>query len=274
MSTLQVDKITPYLSASVTIEGSVIQANAATTGSNTFVGDQNIQGTLTASLQEGYAWVGGVGNVSILAATSSFGGGGSGFPFEGDAVITGSLTISGSSLFDLTVDGRQVITGPTTGVGAPQLAVSSSDVNALLSRTSLSFRNPAGNGFSTDLSKQGLAAYTEPGLGAELLLGNFDAGFTTDVEFLAKVTETGIVFQDYQNGGGFAFDTFMSIAPNLGDNPDVRFLRSLQVTGSVDISSVLELKGLDPLPAGGVGQLAVSSSGDLYYHNGAGWQLK
>lgn len=97
MSTIQVDRIIPYQSASVTIDGDIVQANAATTGSNTFVGDQNIQGTITASIAQGFALVGGVGNVSTLVATSSFGGGGSGFPFTGDAVITGSLTVSGST---------------------------------------------------------------------------------------------------------------------------------------------------------------------------------
>jgi hypothetical protein len=97
MSTIQVDRIIPYQSASVTIDGDIVQANAATTGSNTFVGDQNIQGTITASIQEGFVLAGGVGNVSTLVATSSFGGGGSGFPFTGDAVITGSLSVSGST---------------------------------------------------------------------------------------------------------------------------------------------------------------------------------
>ena len=43
----------------------------ATTGSNTFVGNQNIQGALTASLPQGYVWVGNGGNVSSLVPTSS-----------------------------------------------------------------------------------------------------------------------------------------------------------------------------------------------------------
>ena len=44
---------------------------------NVFVnGNQNISGSLTASLQEGYAWVGDSTNTSVLVATSSFGGGG------------------------------------------------------------------------------------------------------------------------------------------------------------------------------------------------------
>ena len=71
MSTIQVDRIIPYQSASVTVEG-LSAPNLATTGSNTFVGDQNIQGTLTASIQEGFVLAGGAGDISVLVATSSF----------------------------------------------------------------------------------------------------------------------------------------------------------------------------------------------------------
>jgi hypothetical protein len=73
-----------------------------TTGSNNFVGDQtitgslNVSGSITASIQEGFALVGGVGDISTLVATSSFGAG-SGFPFTGDAQITGSLGVSGAT---------------------------------------------------------------------------------------------------------------------------------------------------------------------------------
>lgn len=125
MSTIQVDRIIPYQSASVTIDGDIVQANAATTGSNTFVGSQTINGTLylgdgggtpaelyantitdynvvinkdlrvtgtiTSSLQQGYVVVGGVGNVSTLVATSSFGGGGG----VVGAATTGSNTFTG-----------------------------------------------------------------------------------------------------------------------------------------------------------------------------------
>jgi hypothetical protein len=60
--------------ATVTVNSSTL----ATTGSNIFVGNQTINGNIsasgafTASLREGYAWIGGVGNVSNLVATSSF----------------------------------------------------------------------------------------------------------------------------------------------------------------------------------------------------------
>jgi len=63
MSTIRVDRITPYQSGSVAIEGLSLS-------------NLTIDGTITASIQEGYVLVGGSGNVSTLAPTSSFGGGG------------------------------------------------------------------------------------------------------------------------------------------------------------------------------------------------------
>jgi hypothetical protein len=83
----------------------------ATTGSNTFTGNQNIEGTLTASLQEGYAWVGNGSNVSTLVATSSFGGGGT--------IDTGSFATTGSNTFT----GNQTI----TTAGNTQLDIISTD---------------------------------------------------------------------------------------------------------------------------------------------------
>lgn len=58
-------------------------------------GNLDIQSTITASLQQGYVLVGGANGRTTTVATSSFGGGG-GFPYTGNAVITGSLGISGS----------------------------------------------------------------------------------------------------------------------------------------------------------------------------------
>jgi fibronectin-binding autotransporter adhesin len=125
MSTLQVDRIIPYQSASVSID-SLSAPNLATTGSNTFTGNQNIQGTITASIAQGFALVGGVGNISTLVATSSFGGAlpsgvvsgsaqisGLGFAttgsntFTGNQTITGSVSVSGSA--------KQTFNVPTLG---------------------------------------------------------------------------------------------------------------------------------------------------------------
>ena len=57
----------------------------------------NIEGSLTASLQTGYVWAGGAGNVSTLVATSSFGGGATGATL-GANTFTGSQTISNANL--------------------------------------------------------------------------------------------------------------------------------------------------------------------------------
>jgi len=54
-----------------------------------------VNGNLTASLQQGYVWVGNASGVSRTVATSSFAG--ATFPFTGNAVITGSLAISTSA---------------------------------------------------------------------------------------------------------------------------------------------------------------------------------
>jgi len=47
---------------------------------------------------------------------------------------------------------------------------------------------------------------------------------------------------------------------------------STAVTGAVSITQTMLLSPLDPLPAGTIGMLAVSSSNELYFYNGA-WTL-
>ena len=63
----------------------------ATTGSNTFTGNQNILGSLTASLANGFTYVGNSSNISTLVATSSFG--------SGVSINTGSFATTGSNSF-------------------------------------------------------------------------------------------------------------------------------------------------------------------------------
>jgi hypothetical protein len=256
MSTILVDRIQPYQSASVTIEG-FSAPNLATTGSNTFTGDQNIQGTITASIAEGFALVGGVGNVSTLVATSSFGSGGSGFPFTGDAEITGSLTVSGSSAVDLNVVGAIQVTG-----SAASIRSTISNQQIILANNTTSTRS-----FPTSI-QDGFFNNTNP-TNAQLLIGVFDEpGFVNDVEFNIQVTSgSGIEFRDWDNVNTLALQTWMSIAPNLGNNPDVEFKRSVQVSGSLTISGsanndlVVQGRQLITGPATGqTPQLLISSS--------------
>jgi hypothetical protein len=53
-------------------------------------------GTFTASLQQGFVYVGNASGITTTVSTSSFGGGGAAFPYTGSAQITGSLGVTGS----------------------------------------------------------------------------------------------------------------------------------------------------------------------------------
>ena len=268
MSTLQVDRIIPYQSSSVLVEG-LSAPNLATTGSNTFVGNQNIQGTITASIQEGFALVGGVGNVSTLVATSSFGGAlpsgvvsGSaqisslGFAttgsntFNGDQTITGVVTISGSSATDLRVIGNQVITG--------SLTVSSSEATgfAIINRTN-TIGQYFGNTFGGNIGIYTLANLEEIGFALD------GATWTTNWGNGPLIYVNNTPGDTYE--GVFGFQN----KANYTDGR-VSVLKPMEVTGSVSLSSTLRLAAQNPLPTGGVGQLAVSGS-NLYYHNGSTW---
>jgi hypothetical protein len=66
------------------------------TGTTSLNGNLIITGSLTASLQQGYVWVGDAAGKTITVATSSFGGGGAAFPYTGNAQISGSLGVTGS----------------------------------------------------------------------------------------------------------------------------------------------------------------------------------
>lgn len=267
MSTIQVDRIIPYQSSSVTIEGGLVQPNAATTGSNTFVGDQIIQGTITASIQEGFALVGGVGNVSTLVATSSFGGAlpsgvvsGSaqisslGFAttgsntFIGNQIITGSVTISGSAADDLIVFGNTKVSGSSNYV-----TIGTNNVFAI---------NNSGGGVGVSLDFGGyLAVGTADG--SEISIVNDEGQYGSPGNWTGPAIVANNPSNTYPAIIGFQ---------NKSTWTDGRptFLTPVDISGSVNITDVLQLAGQDPLPGGAVGQLAVSAS-NLYYHNGSSW---
>lgn len=148
MSTIRVDRITPYQSGSVAIEGLNIT-------------NLTIDGTLTASLQQGYVWVGGSGNVSTLAPTSSFGGGGGGSDITAlnaftasqedlnlTFATTGSNTFYGTNLFSgsLQLTGSLQFRSPSyrNGIGADQ---SGSVLTLNPQRISLATK-PSGSGYT------------------------------------------------------------------------------------------------------------------------------
>lgn len=291
MSTLRVDKITPYLSASVTIEGNVVQANAATTGSNIFVGNQNIQGTITASIQQGFALVGGVGNVSTLVPTSSFGGA---LP---SGVVSGSAQISllgfattGSNTFN----GNQIVNGSSTQT------LASPGTDAVVDFIKITNATPVNKPYNqTNFALQNLPSFG-PDYEDVFVIESFDsAGYNYGSEFglnglgaMINVTPSGSAFgvntgilriKDTENQKSVAVldASVVELGAGVSTTENIKIgntslpvtsIRStaVQITGSVSLSSTLQLAQQNPLPTGAVGQLAVSAS-NLYYHNGSGW---
>jgi hypothetical protein len=90
---------------------------------NTSVSASNFTGSFTGSL-EGIATS---ASYAAFALTSSYSLGGSGFPFSGSAVITGSLIVSGSGL---TITGSLSVSTLTTGSGVRYVIA---DANGLIS---------------------------------------------------------------------------------------------------------------------------------------------
>lgn len=66
-------------------------------------------------------------------------------------------------------------------------------------------------------------------------------------------------------------DDISGFVGNLATTGSNTFNGNQTITGSINITEILNLSPLDPLPTGTLGQLAVSSSSDLYFHNGSSW---
>ena len=95
MSTLRVDKIEPYLSSSIEIVGFTQAAGGATTGSNDFIGNQTVTGSIDITgqfLVNGSPITGSGGgsiNTASLATTGSN-------VFQGNQFINGTLIVTAS----------------------------------------------------------------------------------------------------------------------------------------------------------------------------------
>lgn len=103
-------------------------------GSNQFKGNQGITGSLkvqgqfTASMMEGFTYVGGPDGITMMVSTASFsasaaGGSGNGFPYVGAANLSGSLVITGSLNVTGSISASAFYANTT---GTPELASPSS----------------------------------------------------------------------------------------------------------------------------------------------------
>jgi uncharacterized delta-60 repeat protein len=223
MSTIRVDRITPYQSGSVAIEGLSLS-------------NLTIDGTITASIQEGYVLVGGSGNVSTLAPTSSFGGGvditslnsftasqqvlnttfadtGSN-SFIGNQQISGSLSVFGNSRTATVTPGVLLVhSGSSTATFAPNsvVLIHSESVNNNII------------GFSASPIHAGLANVNEP----SIFTADSSGSYYQAIEFQS---------QDRFAQNKVSFKVPVDVSGSLIISGSTTQVGNQRITGSVNIS--------------------------------------
>jgi uncharacterized coiled-coil protein SlyX len=193
----------------------------------------DIQGSLTASLTNGYAWVGDATNHNVLVATSSFATNVSNLAttgsnsFNGNQIITGSVYISSSATVDLRVEGQIFVSSSATGgTTAPKITVSGSAGTSTINRNSISTRN---------LTNQ--ASLNPQAIYATNLTTSDEIGFSVD----------SAAFPNWSFGPGIyvnnTTDTYPAIFgfQNKANYTDGRItaLNNLIVSGNIDIQNTL-----------------------------------
>jgi len=161
--------------------------------------------------------------------------------FIGNQIITGSLLVSGSAATDITVVGRMVISGQSTGASTPTLTITGSDRAFTLIGRNLNNINTT---LVNSVSNASGQIYANTGSVAGQYIGVYDdPGFNTDVEVAILVDQNGSSFNDFDNATAFDYVPFMTLTPNLGNNPTPQMKRGLGITGSLDVSGNFKLGG-------------------------------
>ena len=150
--------------------------------------------------------------------------------FNGNQTITGSVTISGSATNDLVIEGRALISAPTSGQ-TPQLQVSSSLGRAILSRTGIAAIDSTGTNLelsTADLGAAYLALWNSTGTEIGFNLSPSSSGYVTGWSGGPSI---------YVNDGPSNFPAAIGFqsATNYTDGT-VTILKPLDVSGSLDIS--------------------------------------
>jgi len=162
---------------------------------------------------------------------------------------TGLMGFADVSALQTTVDGA----GLATDAGLAAVFASASAYSASL-HTAIT-NVSASIGVSGSYSTQAIFYATDNGNGTNYKVG--DDAWIGDVNTVNTIQVSGV----QNSGSGYIKFGSGSNTPTLGYGG---------TNNHIDLSSVLKLAELNPLPTGTVGSLAVSAS-NLYYHNGASW---
>jgi hypothetical protein len=200
------------------------------------------------------------------------------FPYNGDATISGSLTVSGSlhkfigntsltGSLDVRgsvnkFQGDVEITGSIVGVGSRALAVSGSVYVARTLFVGNSSVQPTGGIIIAQADNPEIyASGSRQSTIYAQALPTGSTGTTVNIGMYASGSNSVSLFT---NTG-----TFLQIMSGSVSEP-IQLLRTTNITGSVNISTVMTLAQQSPLPSATTGSLAVSGS-NLFYHNGSSW---
>jgi hypothetical protein len=184
----------------------------------------------------------------------------------GNTTITGSLIVSASSAGAAiaTFNSRVLVTGPTTG-NTPNLIISASDAVATTRRFAWDINSQNSSNINPSLTM-----YAHPTASTTISMGVYDPiTFADSGEFLVQTTKNGTIMQDFQDGGDFSYNTWLTIPRNDGSNPKPIFNRGLATSGSISVSAGNQINlptgsnqqaGTAVLNGGNPGTVTVSNS--------------
>ena len=228
------------------------------TGDTEITGAVNITATLTASLQQGYVWVGDSTGKTVAVATSSFSGGGT--INTGSLVTTASFNAYTQSTNDFTASISTSVGLLQTFSGSEYKADSSSfssRINAITGSggtiNTSSFATTGSNTFVGDqyVSNGVLQVATYPqtsktwfsptaieAVGTQSVAYEqfVDAG-GYDTFNIITTLNSGSEFRDLPSDT-FVLNTWLQIPQNTGNNPSPQFKRGLGVTGSANFEEL------------------------------------
>jgi hypothetical protein len=242
MSTLRVDKIAPFQSSSVEIDGTITLPTMATTGSNTFVGNQIVTGSIDIT---------GEFLVNGIAVSGS-----------GGSVDTSSLATTGSNTFE----GDQIVNGNSV-----------QNISAPGSESQTDFVTVSGveiNGRPYDYTNFGINNYGSFGdsyrnaFAFESWNDNITFSYGAEIKLNGKGLEA-IVFASGSSSGGA-----LALQDNYDGTNEARLQADAVLIGKISGSSTVTgnfvVAAVDTLPAGIPGQIAISGSA-MHVYIGGQW---
>jgi hypothetical protein len=217
-------------------------------------GDLYLSGSLTASLQQGYAWVGNASNVSALVPTSSFGGALPAGTISSSAQITGlgfvSSSVTASSLITASFSGNTLTftkgNGTTFGVIIPDISgstIPAGTISGSSQITALGF-------VSSSITASSLVTASFSGNTLTFTKGDSSTFGVVIPDISGSGVPTGTVSSSAQI---LAYNIFATTGSNT-------FIGNQTINGNVNITGSLTASGLFyPTTAGIAGQFITTN---------------